>query len=106
MPKYLIQGSYTAKGLEGLLKDGGSGRVNAVRELLKEVGGTLEAFYFTFGDDDFCIILEVPSDVDMTSIALDAQATGEVESRVTVLIPPEDVDKAVKHRLKFRAPGK
>ncbi len=104
MPKYLIQGSYTTKGLEGLLKNGGSSRIQAVNELMAKVGGKLEAFYFSFGADDFVVILDLPSDVDMTTIALDVQASGEITSRVTVLIPPEDVDKAVKHRLKFRQP--
>ena len=38
MPKYLIQGSYTRAGLEGLVEDGGSGRRKAVEGLAKGVG--------------------------------------------------------------------
>ncbi|HZQ07326.1 MAG TPA: GYD domain-containing protein [Anaerolineae bacterium] len=105
MPKYLIQGSYTEQGLKGLLKEGGSKRKKATRQTIEQFGGKLEAFYYAFGSDDFIIILDVPSDADMTAIALDAQASGTVKSRVTVLITPEEVDDAVKKHVKFRAPG-
>ena len=52
MPKYLLQASYTAEGAKGILKDGGSKRRAVVEELLKSVGGTVEAFYFSFGEND------------------------------------------------------
>lgn len=105
MPKYLIQGSYSQEGLNGLLKEGGSDRREATRQAIEALGGTLESFYFSFGADDFVVILNLPSDVDMTALALDAQATGTVKSRVTVLITPEQVDQAASKSVKFRAPG-
>lgn len=105
MPKYLIQGSYTGEGLHGLLKEGGSQRRETTRQSIEKLGGTLEIFYYAFGSDDFVIILDLPSDVDMTALALDAQATGTVDSRVTVLITPEQVDEATKRTVNFRAPG-
>ncbi len=45
MPKYLVQGSYTAEGAKGLRKDGASKRRQVVESLLKEAGGRLEAFH-------------------------------------------------------------
>jgi uncharacterized protein with GYD domain len=102
MPKYLVQGSYTEQGLNGLLKEGGSGRRAMVERLAREMGGTLETFYFAFGSDDFVIILDLPSNVDMAATAIVAQASGMVKSRVTVLIAPEDVDEAVKRKVDFR----
>jgi uncharacterized protein with GYD domain len=105
MPKYLVQGSYTGQGLTGILKDGGTSRLNAAKQILAEVGGTLEAFYFCFGADDFVLILDVPSNIDMTTIALTAQENGEIRSRVTVLLTPDEVDQAVKTKEFFRAPG-
>lgn len=105
MPKYLIQGSYTQEGLHGLLKEGGSHRREATRQAVEALGGTLESFYFAFGSDDFIVILDLPSDVDMTALALDAQSTGTVKSRVTVLITPEQVDQAATKTIKFQAPG-
>ena len=43
--------SYTSEGLKGLLKEGGSSRVAAIRKLTESRGGKIEAFYFAFGDD-------------------------------------------------------
>src|SRR6476660_5235103 len=104
MPKYLCQGSYTEHGLKGLVKEGGSKRQAIVEQLIKEMGGKLEAFYFAFGGDDFVIVLDLPSNVDMAAVALVAQASGTVKSRVTVLMTPEDVDQAVQRKVDFRPP--
>jgi hypothetical protein len=43
MAKYLIQGTYTAEGLRGLMKDKATGRAQAVRKLIEGVEGKLEA---------------------------------------------------------------
>ena len=41
MPKYLQQFSFTAEGLKGLLKDGGSKRRAVIAEAVKSAGGKL-----------------------------------------------------------------
>jgi uncharacterized protein with GYD domain len=104
MPKYLVQGSYTDQGLNGLLKEGGSKRRSMVEQLATQMGGKLEAFYFAFGGDDFVIILDLPSNLDMAATSIVAQASGTVKSRVTVLMTPEDVDQAVRKKVDFRPP--
>ena len=104
MPKYLCQGSYTEHGLKGLVKEGGSKRQTVVEQLVKEMGGKLEAFYFAFGGDDFVIILDLPSNVDMAAVSLAAQASGAVKSRITVLLLPEEIDEAAKRHVNFRLP--
>lgn len=106
MPKYLIQGSYSDQGLKGLLQEGGSKRREAVEQLTQGMGGRLEAFYYAFGNDDFVIIVDLPSNVDATALSLAANASGAVESGITVLITPEEVDQATKKTVKFRPPGK
>ena len=57
MPKFLIKASYTTEGTRGLVKDGGTGRRAAVQKLLESIGGTLEAFYFAYGEDDAIVIV-------------------------------------------------
>ena len=104
MPKYLCQGSYTEQGLKGIVEEGGSKRRTAVEQLAREMGGKLEAFYFAFGGDDFVIILDLPSNLDMAAVSLAAQASGAVKSRITVLIPPEEIDQAAKRQVNFRPP--
>jgi uncharacterized protein with GYD domain len=104
MPKYLCQGSYTEHGLKGLIKESGSKRGAVIEELIKEMGGKLEAFYFVFGSDDFVVILDLPSNVDMAAVALAAQASGAVKSRITVFLLPEEIDQATKRHVNFRPP--
>src|SRR4029079_10933970 len=104
MPKYLCQGSYTEHGLKGLVKEGGSKRQSIVQHLTKEMGGKLEAFYFAFGSDDFVIILDLPSNVDMAAVALAAQASGAGKSRIPVLVLPEEIHQAPKRQVNFRPP--
>ena len=105
MPKYLVQGSYTDQGLNGLLKEGGSKRRVMVEKLAEEMGGKLEVFYYAFGSDDFVIILDLPGNIEMAATAIVAQASGMVKSRVTVLMAPEDVDQAVQRNVDFRPPS-
>jgi uncharacterized protein with GYD domain len=45
MPKYLFHGSYTQEGLKGFLKEGGSKRREATKQMVESAGGTLEAYY-------------------------------------------------------------
>jgi uncharacterized protein with GYD domain len=104
MPKYLCQGSYTDHGLKGVIKEGGSKRRAVVEQLAKEMGGKLEAFYFAFGSDDFVIILDFPSNVDMAAVALAAEASGAVKSRITALLLPEEIDEAAKKQVHFQPP--
>ena len=105
MPKYLAHASYTTEGLKGLLKDGGSKRREAVEQLAKGVGGTVEAFYYAFGDDDLFVILDLPDNVSATIMSLVVNASGAVNAKVTVLITPEEVDQATKKSLDYVPPG-
>lgn len=105
MPKYLVTGSYTAEGLKGVLKEGGSGRRQAVEAAVKAMGGHLEAYYFAFGDNDVVSIVDVPDNVTATALSMGIAATGTVRTRTTVLLTPEEVDQATKKTLSFRAAG-
>ena len=96
MGKFLLQGSYTEQGLKGVLKEGGSGRVKAVEQLVKGVGGKLEVLYFAHGSDDYFIIVDVPDSVSAIAISLIVNASGAVKNRTTVLITPEELDRATK----------
>jgi uncharacterized protein with GYD domain len=95
MPKYLSQGSYTEEGLKGLLKEGGSSRREALRKAAESLGGTLEACYYAFGDTDIVCIVDYPDNVAATAAALVVNAAGTAKATTTVLITPEEVDKAV-----------
>ncbi len=105
MPKYLIQANYVGEGVKGLLKEGGSSRRDAVEKLLRSVGGTLEAFYYAFGDTDAYLIVDVPDNTTAAALVLTVNASGAATCRTTVLMTPEEIDAASKKSPTYRAPG-
>ena len=90
MPKYLFQATHTQQGLEGLLKEGGSKRRAAVEKAVKSMGGTLEAFYYAFGDTDAWVLCDLPDNVSASALSLLVTAAGGARIKTTVLITPED----------------
>ena len=105
MPKYLWQVSYSREGLKGVIKEGGSSRVAAIRKLAEAQGGKIEAFYFAFGDDDAYLIGDFPSQVEVTAISLAVGASGAARVKTTVLLTAEEVDAAAKLDVGYRPPG-
>ncbi len=105
MAKFLIQARYVGKGVEGLLKEGGSARRETVGKAVGSYGGKLEAFYYTFGNDDVVAIAEFPDAVAATALSLAINATGTVQLRSTPLISCEEVDMATKKHGTYRPPG-
>jgi uncharacterized protein with GYD domain len=105
MPKYLIQGRYTADGLKGLARDKASGRKAAVQATLKSVKGKLESFYFALGTDDVVLIVEAPDNVAIAAVSVSAGSTGLVNIRTTPLVTVEEIDQALALPIKFRGSG-
>jgi uncharacterized protein with GYD domain len=105
MTAYLVQFSYTEQGLKGLIKEGGSKRREATEQLIKSLGGNLIAYYFGFGEYDGFTIIELGDNVDAAAAALIVGASGAVKTKTTVLMTPEEVDRATKKSGTYRAPG-
>jgi uncharacterized protein with GYD domain len=105
MAKYLIAANYKVEGVKGILKEGGSGRRQAVDKLLASVGGKVESFYYAFGDTDAYVVVDVPDNITAAAIALTVAASGAVNLKTTVLMTPEEVDQAIKKSPAYRAPG-
>ncbi len=105
MPKYLIAACYTAAGAKGLLTEGGTKRRDAVKKVIEELGGKLEAMYFAFGDTDAFVIADLPDAATATAVSLTVGASGAVRCTTTPLITPDEVDQAAKKKLTYRAPG-
>ena len=106
MPKYLIQGSYSADGAKGLLKDGGSKRRAVVETMTKGLGGRVESFYYAFGDTDAYAVIEVPDNVAAAAVSLAVNANGAVSLKLTPLLTAEEIDEATKKTITYQAPGR
>jgi uncharacterized protein with GYD domain len=105
MPKYLVRASLSADGLKGTLKEGGTARRDAVANLVRSVGGKLEAFYYAFGEDDIYTILEVPDNVSAAVVSVTVAAAGAGRPSTLVLITPEEMDQVAQKHAEYRAPG-
>lgn len=105
MPKYMVQGSYTAEGLKGVLKGGGSARRAAVQQMVESLDGRVEAFYYTFGADDVFAIVDLPDNASAAAIALTVNAAGAAHTRTSILLTPEEIDQATRKTVRYRPPG-
>jgi uncharacterized protein with GYD domain len=105
VPKFMVKASYGTDGIRGLMKDGGTGRRAAVQKLVEGIGGKLEAFYFSYGDVDAYVLIDVPDASAASAISLAVNASGSVRVSTVPLITPEDMDAACKKSVAYRAPG-
>ncbi len=105
MAKFLIQGSYTAEGAKGLIKEGGSGRKAAVQKALEGIGGTLDAMYYSLGGDDVMLICNMPDTTSALALSLAVNASGAVRISTTPLLSVEEVDEACKKAVNYRPAG-
>lgn len=106
MPKFLVQASYIGDGPKGLLKEGGSQRRATIESIVKGLGGSLESFFFAFGEDDVLGIADFPDNATGAAFSLAVNASGTVKARTTVLMTPEEFDVSTKKTVNFRPPGK
>jgi uncharacterized protein with GYD domain len=107
MAKFMVKASYNADSVKGIVKEGGTGRVKVITAMIEGMGGTLEGFYFAFGDTDVYVIVDLPGGtVDAAAVAAAVGSSGAMSKYETVtLLTPEEVDVAVKKAVDFRPPG-
>ena len=89
-----------------MLKDGGIEKREAVQQLAASLGGTVEAYYYAFGETDAYVILDFPDNVSAATASLVVSAAGRARVKMTVLLTPEEVDEVAKKSAVYAAPGK
>jgi uncharacterized protein with GYD domain len=105
MAKYLVQASYTLDGIKGVMKEGASSRKATIEKLTKSLGGSMEAFYFAFGDADVYVIVDLPNNETVAALSMAVNASGAVNVKTTVLMTVDEVDRATKITVNYRPPG-
>ncbi len=105
MPKFLVLANYNADGIKGILDKGGSSRQQALAAACEASGGSLESFYFAFGDTDAFVTVDLPDNVAAARLCLAAAASGMVEVGCTALLTPEEIDAATETAADYRPPG-
>ncbi len=99
MPKYMYSGNYTPKGAAGLLEDGGTARKQETLRILTEMGGSLESYYWCYGNTDFIMIADIPSESAAIKLALQVGSSGVFNGNLTPLISADEMDAAVNEDL-------
>jgi uncharacterized protein with GYD domain len=105
VPKFMVKARYTAEGARGVQSGGGTSRRDAIAKMAEGLGGSLESFYFAFGETDAFVLLDLPDNRSAAAAAIAVGASGAAASEVVVLLTPEEVDAAAGLSVDYRPPG-
>lgn len=105
MPKYLFQANYTAEGVRGLKDAGAASRAKAVDDMATALGGSLESFYFAFGDVDAYVVVDLPDDEAAAAAAFTVGASPMTTLKTVKLLTLEEADAAIGRSVSYRPPG-
>ena len=107
MPKYLFEATYSDEGLVGLASDGAAKRIRDVKAAAKSLGGKVENFYFSFGDADAILVVDLPDNSAAAAVSMIATAAGTASIRTTPLLTVDEMDKSIEKmaKAKYRPPG-
>jgi uncharacterized protein with GYD domain len=78
MPTYVSLLNYTDQGIRNI-KDAPK-RLEASKRALKELGGSIKAYYMTQGSYDGVLVFEVPDETALTTFLLTTGAAGNVRT--------------------------
>jgi uncharacterized protein with GYD domain len=105
MAKFLVKASYSAEGARGIQSAGGTSRREAVARMAEGLGGSLESFYFAFGETDAYVVIDLPDNRSAAAASIAVNTSGGATSEVVVLLTPEEMDSAAELSVDYRPPG-
>ena len=88
-----------------MLKEGGSGRREALTQTVEGLGGSLDAMYYAFGDVDLLMVVDLPDETSAVALSMFIGAAGALDVTMKVLVSPETIDEAIRKNVSYRAPG-
>ncbi len=96
MPKYLVQVKYKTKAWTALVRDP-QDRLEIAGPVVKNLGGSIDCAYLSFGEYDSMAVLAMPDDISAASLSMALLASGVFESiKTTPLMTWEDGVEAMK----------
>ena len=78
MPTYISLSNWTDQGIRNV-RDGAK-RLDAAKQMLKDAGAELKAFYMTLGAYDIVTVVEAPNDEVVAKLLLAIGALGNVRT--------------------------
>ena len=104
MAKFLFRAQYSPQGLQGAVKEGFGNREDYIRGLIETVGGTTEAWYFSYGLEDLVVIIDAEPAAAL-ALSMAVNQSGVVRLSTTPLLTSAEMDVARSQVPQFRAPG-
>lgn len=107
MARYMIQASYSPQGMSDLVNNPQDRGAN-LRPVIERMGGKMESFDYTFGEFDVVVIVDMPDNTAVASVAMAVGASGAISSiKTTVLISMEEAMQAMRQAsgVGYRPPG-
>lgn len=99
MAQYLLQYAYTPEAWSKQLKTE-DGDIGMARKVAKNLGGSLVSGWFTFGDYDVAVIIEVPDHMTAAAVSVALSAAGYARAAKTTLLITEAEGKAMLKKAK------
>ncbi len=96
MPIYMIQASYTPQAVASMVKSP-QDRAAAIKPMIESMGGKLQDLWFSFGEYDIVVIVEMPDNLSAAAIAMAVGSSGAMSTyKTTPLMSATDAKKAMK----------
>ena len=96
MPKYLVQVEYQTKAWTALVRNP-QDRLEIAGPIVKNLGGSIECAYLSFGDYDSIAVLQIPDNISAASLSMALLASGVFKKiQTTPLMTWEDGVEAMK----------
>jgi uncharacterized protein with GYD domain len=93
MAKFISLVKYTAKGIENIKES--PNRLDAVKQLCKSMGASVEGFYLTMGSYDIILIVDAPNSETAAKIILTVTSGGAVSTETLTAFSEEEYRKII-----------
>jgi len=104
MSKYLVLGGYSPESWTRMMENPGD-REAAVRKSCQDVDGTMEAFYWAFGEDDYVLLADFPDDVSAGAFSVGLASSGALHDVRTIKLITKEEGQALLNKGKTVAAG-
>jgi uncharacterized protein with GYD domain len=96
LPHYLVQVAYSSEGSAAIVEKP-QNRIEAVRPVVEKLGGKVNSGWYSFGEYDAVLIVDMPSNVNAMALSMAFSAGGAVKKvHTTPLLTAEESVEAMK----------
>ena len=93
MAKFISLVKYTSKGIENIKES--PNRLDAVKQISKSMGASVEAFYLTMGSYDIVLIMDAPNSETAAKLILAVSSGGAVSTETLTAFSEEEYRKLI-----------